>query len=182
MQKMKMGMFYGTGSGSCSATIGAEVGQIVCARLGYTSAASGVLEFYRPDIVARANAAVTNSTALVIKTDSVGHVEGYHPTTSDFILVGNSSGTGNAWYLQTIAGYAAVSSSTVAVTAGGNIYCAADDHIFICKAANVVVAVTGTETVNQVYDAFVGFKNMPVHVLLTATGTDRVHGKFEVWD
>jgi len=182
MQKTKLGMFYGTGSGTAKATIGAEVGQIVCARMAYTSAAAGTLVIYRPDIAARANAAVSASATLVIKTDATGYVEGYTPTTSDYVLVGNSTTSGTTWYLQSISSVAGVSSSTRSLGLGGNIYCAADDFVFICKAANLVSITTGTETVNQIYDAFVGFKNMPVHVLLTATGTDMVSGKYEVWD
>lgn len=173
------GMFYNDGTNSASATIPGGNGQVACLRLGYTSPGAGTLKVYRPNDATYANAAVSNSTALTIRTDANGYVGGRVLTTSDVVLVCNSGSTGNAWYLSTISAVAAVSSSTVALTLGSAIYCAAGDKVCVCRAADIVTMVTAAETVADLYDGFYGFPASPVHLVLAATGTCRINGSYE---
>lgn len=176
--------FFGTGSGTASVTIPQESGQIVCQRLGWDSAATGTLVIYRGSYRCKANAAVAADTTLVIKTDAAGKVEGYTPTTSDYVLVNNSTSGATRWYLASISSVAAVSSSTRSLGLGGAVTCAADDAIFIVSNSlgDIISMATAAESVRDIYYAFCSRRGMPVHLLLTATGTDRIFGMYTVQD
>jgi hypothetical protein len=63
-----------------------------------------------------ANAAVSAATTLVVKTDASGYIGGAVISTSDMILVFNT--TTKAWVYSTISSVAAVSSSTVSLGLG----------------------------------------------------------------
>ena len=169
MKIIKRDMFYATGSGSAAVFLPQDNGQIVCRSMWYTSAAAGTLKFYRARQSATANAAVSASTTLVVKTTVLGYVGGAVLTTNDFVLVESSA---NGWQYRTIATVAGVSSSTVSLILGSAITCAAGETIHIVRAADVVSATTGTETQRDLRYVFNGFLNRPVYVLLTAAGTD----------
>jgi len=184
MRVIKKGTFYGTGSGSAAATIPQQSGQIVCRRLGYTSAAAGTLDFYLARARSKANAAVSADTTLVVKTDSNGYFPGESTvmTTNDYVLVSNSTAGGTVFTLSAISAVAAVSSSTVSLTLATAVTCLANDPVFLIRAADIISTTTAEETVRDEYDAFAGYRQMPVHILLTATGTDKVSGVYHVED
>jgi len=178
---MKRGMKYGTGTNTASLTIPEGHGQVVCESLWYTSPGAGTLVIYRVKQKATANAAVAADTALVIDTDSAGKVGGAVLTTSDYVLVFDSGGTGG-WQLSAVSAVAAVSSSTVSLTLGTAITCAAGDSVFVCRAADIVTMVTATETQKDIRNAFNGFRAMPVHAVLAATGTCQFSAAYAYMD
>ena len=171
MEVLQRTMAAGGGTNSASATIGPFNETPVARNLWFTSPGTGTLVIYRAGQKALANAAVVAATTLVIKTDASGYVGGSALTTSDYVLVMNSA-TGT-WYLASISSVAAVSSSTVSLGLGSAISCAADDLIYIVRAADIVTFVTGTETVSNLQYAFNGYRGYPIRVVLTATGTCR---------
>lgn len=182
MNTTEKGMFFASGTDTAAVTIPPSIGQIVCTRLGWDGPAAGTLGIYRPDVKGRANAAVSAASTLVIKTDAAGYVEGFTPTTDDYVLVQNSTSGGTAWYLQKISSVAAVSSSTRSLGLAGNVTCLADDFVYICRAANIVTMAVASESVRNLYDAFCSFRGHPVHLLQAATGANRVFGSFDVMD
>lgn len=177
MKIVDRNMAFGTGSGSASLTLPPRNGISTARHLWYTSAAAGTIKLYRAKQKTTAHAAVSASTALTIHTDEAGKVNGAVLTTSDYVLVCSSNST--VWQLQSISAVAAVSSSTVALTLGGNVTCAALDAIYIVRAADIVTLTTGTETAKAEY-VFNSYRQMPVHVLLTAAGTDYISVSVDV--
>lgn len=171
------GMAANSGATSISLTLGPAVGFIVARSMWFDSPAAGTITVYRPRQKAIANAAVSGSATLVVKTDASGYIGGAVLTTSDLVLVCSSTGT--TWTLQTISNVAAVSSSTVTLTLGGTITCAALDTIYIIRAADVVTFVTADETKTVEY-AFNGYDGMPVHLVMAATGTNTISVAYDV--
>lgn len=177
MNIIQRGQVYGTGTNSAAITMGPFTGLIVGRNGWYTSPGAGTITLYRPRSVALANAAVTSGTTLVIKTDSAGKVDGSVLTTNDYVLC-CKDGT---WYLSSISSVAAVSSSTVSLGLGSAVTVAALGSVYICRAADIVALVTGTETVNKLEYWFVAAAvNYPVHAVLAATGTCRLSTTFDV--
>lgn len=175
MQRIKRwGMDYATGSGTAALTISpcGPNSQVVARLLSFDSPAAGTLDFYRASMVALANAAVSAGTTLVVKTNASGYVrDGAVLTTNDKVLVQNP--TTKAWVLSAISSVASVSSSTVSLGLGTSITCAADGPIYLVRSADIVSTVVGDETTRLDY-AFSSYPNMPVYVLQTATGANKV--------
>jgi hypothetical protein len=165
---------HATGTDSATAFVEPGNGISVARNLWFDSPAAGTLVANRAKQETTANAAVSNSDSLDIDTDSAGKVGGAVLTTNDYVIVQNSSGTGDIWYLQSISNVGAVSGSVVTLTLGGNIYCAASDAVFVVRAADIVTMTTADETVNNLQYAFNGYEGMPIGVVLTATGECRV--------
>ena len=180
MKLLNKDMFSVTGTNTASVTIPSDH-RIICTRLGWDSPGAGTLVLYRASYRTKANAAVSNSTTLVIDTDASGTCEGYTITTNDYVLVSNDSGTGTAWYLQSVSTVGAVSSSTRSLVLGGAIYCSADAAVYIVPAAQITTWTTAAESVRNIQDAFCSFKAYPVHLLLTATGTCRFNGSIDIY-
>ena len=182
MRGIRRNMFADSDTNSASATLDCGNGQVVGRTLSYTSPGAGTLNVYRPKQKTTANAACTNSTALTVKTDAAGKIGGAVITTNDYVLVCNTNASGNLFYLQTISNVASVSSGTVALTLGGNVYAAANDRVYIVRAADIPSFTVGAETKVELHDMFVGYPNMPVHLVLAATGTCLISGVYEIVD
>jgi len=178
MNVIDRGMEYATGTDTCSLTVAEYLGQIVARQLWYTSPAAGTITVYRPKQKTTANAAVAASTALTIDTTALGYVGGAVLTTNDYVLVFDSGGSGG-WQLSAISVVGTVSSSTVALTLGTAITCAASDTIYVVRAADIVTLVTANETTTQEY-AFNSYRKYPVHAVLAATGTCRISVSYDV--
>lgn len=180
MNVVKRGMAYDDGTNSAAVTIGPENGAIVARSVWYTSPGAGTLKIYRakPAHDTEANAAVSASTTLVIDTDANGYVGGSVVTTNDYVLVFDSSGNGPQ--LRSISNVGAVSSSTVTLTLGAALTCAADDKVYIVRQADIVTLVTANETAKDLQQVFNGYRNSPVHALLEATGTCRLSVAYDV--
>jgi len=173
------GSFYATGSGSATAIIGAAGGLIHCTNLSLFSDAVGTLKFYLASQRTTANAAVAASATLVIDTDTLGYVGGAVLTTNDFVIVADSSGTG--YQQRSISVVGAVSSNTVELTLGATMTCAAGDVVYVVRAANIISrATTNDEATTDAKDQFNGFRDFPVSVVVTATGTDTLSGTYDV--
>jgi hypothetical protein len=173
-----MGQKYGTGSGTAAVLIPPGNGLIVGRRGWYTSAAAGTLVVYPARFAMVANAAVSAATTLVVKTDASGYIGGAVISTSDMILVFNT--TTKAWVYSTISSVAAVSSSTVSLGLGSAISITAGGTVYLVRAADIVTLTTGTETVKDLDYWFTGVQaGMPVYLLLTATGTDLLSTVYE---
>lgn len=183
MRILEKGMFFATGTDSASYTIPETIGQAICSRLGWDSPGAGTLVIYRAGYRTKASAAVSNSTSLVIVATS-GTVEGYTPTTSDYVLVFNSSGTGTKWYLQSISDAGSGTGATKTLTLGGAIYCSANDAVYIVSNSDgdIITLTTASESVRDLYDAFCSRRCKPVHLVLAATGTCRFQGLYNVED
>jgi len=167
---MKRGMFRGSGTtASAKAYVGPEGGQIHCDSLSYTDDDAGLLKFYLAKQKTSANAACSASATLVIDTDSAGKVGGAVLTTNDYVLVADSSGTG--WQLRSISNVAAVPSSTVSLTLGTAATCAADDLIYVVRAADIHSITTAAETKTNLLNLFSSYEMMPVAVELTSNST-----------
>lgn len=172
------GTFFASGTaGTVYAYVGPVTGRAVCDSLAYDCDAAGTLKFYLARQKTTANAACSASATLVIDTDAAGKVGGAVLTTSDYVLIEDSSGTG--WQLRSISAVAAVSSSTVSLTLGATATCAASDGIWIVRAANILSIVTADETQNKLEDLFSSFPGFPVCVALTgSTGSKTVSGTY----
>ena len=184
MQTLSKHNLFGSGTTTASFTLPPGVGQIVCTRLGWDGPAAGTLAIYVASFKCKANAAVATSTALTIKTDASGYVEGYTPTSSDYVIVNNSTSGTTRWYLASISVVAAVSSSTRLLTLASNVVCAASDSIYIVSNSlgDIITFTIASESVRNVQDAFVGRRGLPVHILMSATGTNRFNGVYEIQD
>jgi hypothetical protein len=177
MKVIARGMAYGAGSGTAALTIPRGNGMVVARQLYYDCPATGTLVFYRPRYETTAHAAVSATTTLVIHTDASGHIGGAVLTTSDYVLV--SSTTSDGYQLSSISSVAAVSSSTVSLGLGSSITCAILNPIYIIRAADICTVVTGDET-TRVEMAFNGIDMMPVHVLQTATGNNKISVAYDI--
>lgn len=175
---VERGQVYGTGTNTAGVVIPTGNGQIVANSVWYTSPAAGTLVIYRAKQSCVANAAVSASATLVIKTDSAGKVGGAVLTTNDYVIVEGSNGSG--WQFRTISNVASVSASTVSLTLGSTITCAANDTIYVVRAADLVSLTTANETVRDARYIFNGYKGMPVYALLSATGTCHLSVAYDV--
>jgi hypothetical protein len=173
-----IGSVAASGSDTATAVIDPKNGTVKVRTLNYTSPAAGTLKAYRGRFNATANAAVSASATLVIDTDSAGKVGGAVLTTNDYVLVESAA---NGWQLRSISNVGAVSSSTVSLTLGSAITCAADDRVWVIRAADIASITTGTETVNGLYDAFVSYSGGPLALQLAATGTCTLTASWEEW-
>lgn len=173
MKVIDKGQVFSTAATSTAVTIPAGEGLVVGRHTWYTSPAAGTITVYRPRSMAVANAAVAADTALVVKTDAAGKIDGAVATTNDYILALDPS-TGAA-VLSKISTVAAVSSSTVALTMATALTCTASQVLYLIRAADIVVVTTAAATVNDMDNWFVGkgFR-MPVHIVMAATGTNLI--------
>lgn len=179
MRALNFGTFYGAGTNTASATIPAQSSGLVrVMRIGWDSPGAGTLVIYRARELAKANAAVSADTTLVVKTDASGYVGGAVLTTNDYVLVSNP--TTGAYVLSQISAVAAVSSSTVSLTLGTAITCSANQTIWIIRAADILTLTTAAESVRDLYDFVIGYQGYPIHFVLAATGTCRVNGAYSV--
>jgi hypothetical protein len=169
---------YAEGTNTAGGVIAQGNGQINARSLWFTSPDVGTLVIYRAKQTCLANAAVSASTTLVVKTDSAGAVGGAVLTTNDFVIV--ASATSASYQFRTISNVGAVSSGTVSLTLGSAITCSANDTVFVCRAADVVSLTTAAETQKNLLDVFNGFVNMPLYVLLSATGTCKVAVAYDI--
>ena len=182
MKIIDRGMEYDSGSGTAEVMIKSHNGMVVCRNLWYTSADAGTIGIYRARQKTTANAADSASVTLVINTDVLGYVGGSVLVAGDFVIVADSSGTG--WQRREIdsGGVAGVSDSTVSLTLTAAATCSADDVIFIVRTADIVSLTTAAETVRNEPYVFNGYRNMPVAVLLTATGADKLSIAYNIED
>lgn len=178
---MKKGMFRASGTTATGvvAFVGPENGQIVCDSLSYTGDAAGLLKFYRAKQRTTMNAACATSTALKINTDAAGKVGGAVLTSSDVVVIADSSGTG--LQIRTISSVAAVSSSTVTLTLGATAVAAAGDRVYVVRLADIHSITIGAETKVNLLNLFNSYLNMPVVVEITgSTGSKFFSGTYQV--
>lgn len=196
----KYGMYAGT---QVSATevrefLSPSEGQIVLASLNYqhkssaTSAtATATFEFFRPDIASEVYSAANTSTNWVLTTDSstVGTIDGYTLTASDYLVVYDSSTNATGWKLHDIAAVLAHQTNgqlRVQLAATGS--AAAGDKAYIVKSANIISRTlplaSAEETpaiVNDLRYQASSFDRMPIVVELTAMTNATFSGVYEVW-
>ncbi len=183
---MKKGMFRASGTtGACIAVVGPEPGQIVAESVSYTCDAAGTLKFYRARQKTTAAAACSAATGLKISTDAAGKVGGAVLTTSDYVIIGDSSGTG--FQVRSLSVVAAVgtgaNASTVQLTLGATATCAAGDFIYIVRAADIHSLTTAQETKTNLLNLFNSYRRMPVAVELNgSTGSKFFSGTYVVED
>lgn len=178
---MKKGMFRASGTTATGvmAFVGPENGQIVCDSLSYTGDAAGLLKFYRAKQKTTANAACATSTALKLNTDVAGKLAGAVLTTSDVLIIADSSGTG--LQLRTISAVAAVSSGTVTVTLSATAVAAAGDRVYVVRLADIHSITIAAETKVNLLNLFNSFSGMPVVVEITgSTGSKFFSGTYNV--
>jgi hypothetical protein len=184
MRITKEGMFSEVGNGTAALTIGAQSGQIKCTQMHYDTNAAGTIKFYRARTSGRANADVAAVAAVVIKTDSEGHVGGEGAVIDggdvDFIIVENSTQGGTNYYFASVTTVAAVDDATVALTLSAVITCLEGDKLYLVKASDIVSRVCADELVHHLYDAFSGYANQPIHILVTAAGDNTISGEYVV--
>ena len=179
LELIERGQVFNSGATSISLTINPRGGNIVGRRMWYTSPGTGSIIVYRPRTKMLANAAVSADTTLVVKTDASGYVEGAVISTNDKVLVQNP--TTGAWVLAAVSSVAAVSSSTVSLGLGTAVTCSAAQVVYLVRAADIVTLVTGTETKTDLDYWFIGMgREMPVHIVMAATGTNYLATTFDV--
>jgi hypothetical protein len=171
------GQKYATGTNTAAVVIPPTNGNIVGRRSWYTSPDAGTIVLNRARSKMLANAAVSGSTALVIKTDVAGKVDGAVVSTSDYVLVQNP--TTGAWVLSTVTNVAAVTvvstpnnTGTVALTLGTAVTCSAEGPVYLVRSADIVSLTTAAETLKDLDFWFASVASeRPIHVILSATGT-----------
>jgi len=170
--------FYAEGTNTAAFFVPQSNGWSRAESLWYTSPAAGTLEIFRARSKTTAYAAAAASQTLVIDTDASGYVGGAVLTTDDFVLVSDTTGTGFQ-YSAAITNVAAVSSNTVTLTLTNTVTCAAGDTIFVVRVADVVSLTTANETAQNLAHVFSSYLQMPLYVLLSATGACQISAEME---
>jgi len=171
----------GTGSAATSLTIPAQKGKIIRnTTLSMSQATNANLSVYRPQRKTTASAASAASTTLKVYTGSVSNkVEGFTPTTSDYMLV-NSPTSG--YQLEKISAIASFDGTNVTTyTLANAVTCAANDVVYVCDADDIVtIAGLAASDQTEMHYMFVGYISNPVYLTIPATaGTTVLSGTFD---
>lgn len=180
IRTIKVGSFAGViSTDRALAVIPPQNGVVQLSNVNFFADAVGTYKILRPRHRTTANAAVTADTALPIVTDSNGYVGGKVISTSDFVLVADTSGTG--WQLIAISAVGAVASSVVELTLASNVEVASGDYIYIVRAEDILSrATTADENRVDAKDQGTSFDNMPIAVEIAATGSNTLSGTYDV--
>lgn len=183
MERKMVKSFMGTAStDKALAIIPPQEGITELVNVNFFADAIGTYKKYPASVQTSASAACAASTTLVLVCASDGTFNGHTLTTSDYVIIADSSGTGLQLRTVSNAGTHSGTALTLSITLGATATCAAGDKVYIVKAADITSrATTADETRIDAKNQGASYYRMPIAVEVNATGTDTLDGTFEVW-
>lgn len=176
------GSFSGTGTGAAAieVVIPAQNGIIRNMATMMNCDTSATVTVYRPHIETEAYA-LSTSTTVQVHTASSNTVNGFSPTTSDYLLVRNGT---SGYQLRKISSIGAWDSSNKATTyvLASSVTMAVDDPVYVADVTlNVSIpALAGVDQTDLRY-TFTGYRKMPVLISVPASAGDAViSGTYDV--